>query len=117
MTSPVRIHQLLGDVVEEVPASISEGSLQEGQGDQSHVVVTERLKGVFWFQPVIVTCKYKRKKTKNLKRSGLHDRNMSSRGHQTPSNFFFFFLNNQTCEKDVSHECEEILMPIKQLIC
>lgn len=54
-TSLVWLHQLLCDIIEEVPASICEGALQERQRDQPDVVVTEGLEGVCWLQPVIVT--------------------------------------------------------------
>lgn len=63
----MRVDQLLCDVVEEVPASISEGALQERQRDQTYVVIPEGLKSMRWLQPVVVACGIKRKVTFKLK--------------------------------------------------
>lgn len=49
----VWVHQLLCDVVEEVPASIGEGPLEEGQSYKAHVIVLERREGVGRLQPVV----------------------------------------------------------------
>lgn len=56
----VGVHQLLRDVVEEVPPPVGEGALQEGQGYQTHVVVLEGLEGVGRLQPVVLSCRWRR---------------------------------------------------------
>ena len=52
--SRVRVDQLLCDVIQEVPAAVSKGALQEGQGNQAHVVLLKTLKCMRRLQPVIL---------------------------------------------------------------
>lgn len=55
LVSPVGVNQLLSDVVEEIPATICEGTLQERQSYQTNIIIREGLEGVRRLQPVVVT--------------------------------------------------------------
>lgn len=64
----MRVDQLLCDVVEEVPASVGEGALQERQCDQANVIIPEGLESMCRLQPVVVTWGPRRPR-KDLKNS------------------------------------------------
>ena len=67
VSSLARLHQLLGDVVEEVPAAEGEGGLQEGQRDLPHGRVPDELKGILRAQRTIVSCRGSPRDTPSLK--------------------------------------------------
>ncbi len=52
---PVGVNELFCYIIKKVPACISEGALKESECNAAHVIGLERMKCMFWLQPIKMT--------------------------------------------------------------
>lgn len=59
---PVGVNELFCYIIKKVPACISEGALKETECNAAHVIGLERMKCMFWLQPIKMTWRHKTEK-------------------------------------------------------